>query len=293
MVDREAFDNDIDLAWCPGCGNHAIWNAIKRALPRMGLAPHEVILVSGIGQSSKLPDYVNANAFTSLHGRPIPVAQAIHLANHGLKVIVHAGDGDTYGEGGNHFLHFMRRNANLALIVHNNRVYGLTKGQYSPTSPKGFPSKTSPPPEGALERPVNPLALALAAGATFVARSWSGDVPHLIEMMVAAIQHQGAALLDVFQPCVVFNPDYAFDYYRERVYKMEEETKGYDPTDRDAAWEKAHEGEEHLPIGVIYQVEGRPTYEDQVPALEAGPLVRQPLRRWDEEDYAALEAAFT
>jgi 2-oxoglutarate ferredoxin oxidoreductase subunit beta len=255
------------------------------------LAPHEALIVSGIGQSSKLPDYVNVNAFTSLHGRPIPVAQAIHLANHGLKVIVHAGDGDTYGEGGNHFLHFMRRNADVALFVHNNRVYGLTKGQYSPTSPEGFLSKTSPPPKGALDRPANPVALALAAGATFIARAWSGDVPHLIDMMVAAIQHQGAALLDIFQPCVVFNPDYAFDYYRERVYKLGEENS-YDPTDRNAAWAKAHEGEERLPIGLIYRVEGKPTYEDQVPALQAGPLVGQPFRTWTEDDYEALEAEF-
>jgi 2-oxoglutarate ferredoxin oxidoreductase subunit beta len=290
MVDYHAFDNDVALAWCPGCGNHSIWNAIKRALAQADLAPHEVVLVSGIGQSSKMPDYVRANGFTSLHGRGLPVAQAVKLANHGLQVIVHAGDGDTYGEGGNHFVHFMRRNANVALFIHNNRVYGLTKGQYSPTSPKGFKSKTSPPPAGALERPLNPLALALAAGATFVARSWSGDVRHLIEMMVAAIQHPGAALLDIFQPCVVFNPQYGFDYFRDRVYKLDED--GYDPSDRNAAWVKAYEGEDHLPIGVIYRAAGVPTYEEQVPALRAGPLVGQPLRRWTESDYVALEAEY-
>lgn len=289
MVDYHAFDNEVELAWCPGCGNHAIWNAIKRALAQAGLEPHQVILVSGIGQSSKLPDYVRANGFTSLHGRALPVAQAVKLANHELQVIVHAGDGDTYGEGGNHLMHFMRRNANVACFIHNNRVYGLTKGQYSPTSPKGFRSKTSPPPQGALERPVNPLALALAAGATFVARSWSGDVRHLIEMMVAAIQHPGAALLDIFQPCVVFNPQFGFDYFRERVYKLEE---GYDPSDRGAAWAKAEEGEDHLPIGVIYRAEGVPSYEEQVPTLQAGPLVAQPLRRWTERDYAALETEY-
>jgi 2-oxoglutarate ferredoxin oxidoreductase subunit beta len=289
MVDYHAFDNDVALAWCPGCGNHAIWNAIKRALAQAGLEPHQVILVSGIGQSSKLPDYVRANGFTSLHGRALPVAQAVKLANHELQVIVHAGDGDTYGEGGNHLMHFMRRNANVACFIHNNRVYGLTKGQYSPTSPKGFRSKTSPPPQGALERPVNPLALALAAGATFVARSWSGDVRHLIEMMVAAIQHPGAALLDIFQPCVVFNPQFGFDYFRERVYKLEE---GYDPSDRGAAWAKAEEGEDHLPIGVIYRAEGVPSYEEQVPTLQAGPLVAQPLRRWTERDYATLETEY-
>jgi 2-oxoglutarate ferredoxin oxidoreductase subunit beta len=154
----------------------------------------------------------------------------------------------------------------------------------------GFTSKTSPPPKGALERPVNPIALALAAGATFVARSWSGDVPHLIDMMAAAIAHKGAALLDIFQPCVVFNPGYAYDYYRGRVYKLQE-TKGHDPTDLGAAWAKSQEGEEHIPIGVIYQVD-RPTYEEQLPALQEGPLVKQPFREWTEEDYAALEAEY-
>jgi len=292
MIDVEMYDNSVELAWCPGCGNHAIRNAIKRALARAGLAPHQVVIVSGIGQSSKLPDYVKINGFTSLHGRPIPVAQAIHLANHDLKVIVHAGDGDTYGEGGNHFLHLMRRNADIALFVHNNRVYGLTKGQYSPTSVKGFFSKTSPPPIGAIEEPVNPIALALAAGATFVARSWAGDVPHLIDMMVAAIQHKGIALLDILQPCVVFNPSYAFDFYRSRVYKLVE-SEGYDPTNRSEAWARAWEGDERLPIGVIYRQEGKPTYEEQVSALQAGPLVRQPFRTWTEQEYAALEAEFT
>jgi 2-oxoglutarate ferredoxin oxidoreductase subunit beta len=233
---------------------------------------------------------MKVNAFTSLHGRPIPIAQAAHVANHGMKVIVHSGDGDTYGEGGNHLLHLMRRNADIKLFVHNNRVYGLTKGQYSPTSPKGFTSKTSPPPAGALEQPVNPIALGLADGATFIARSWSGDVPHLVDMMVAAIRHEGIALLDIFQPCVVFNRSYSYDFYRDRVYKLSEED--YDPTDRAAAWEKAHEGDARLPIGIIYQVRGRPTYEAQVPALEQGPLTQQPFREWSESDYAALEAEF-
>ncbi len=290
MAELKDYASPVRPTWCPGCGDFGIWNAMKRALVEMELAPHQVAIYTGIGCGSKLPDYMTVNGFTSLHGRPIPIAQGAHLANHSLKAIVVAGDGDTYGEGGNHFIHALRRNADITMIVQNNRVYGLTKGQYSPTSPKGFPTKTSPPPEGAIDQPINPIALALAAEATFIARSWSGDLPHLIEMMVAAISHEGAALLDVFQPCVTFNRNYSYDYYRPRVYKVEEE--GYDPTDREAAWEKAHEWGERIPIGIIYQVEGQPTYEDQVPALAAGPLVEQGFRTWTEEDYETLEAEF-
>ena len=291
MPDIKDYSNTIAPAWCPGCGNYAILTATKRALARAPLAPHEVLIVSGIGQSSKLPDYVKVNGFTSLHGRAIPVAFAAHLVNHDIKVIVHSGDGDTYGEGGNHFVSLMRRNADISLFVHDNRVYGLTKGQYSPTSPQGFVSSTSPPPVGAIEQPVNPVALALASGATFIARSWAGDVPHLVDMMVAAIQHRGVALLDILQPCVVFNRNYAFDYYRERVYRLSEE-EGYDPTDRTAAWEKTQESDDHIPIGIIYQVTGKSTYEEQVVALQAGPLALQPFKEWMEEDYQLLAAEF-
>lgn len=291
MVDIKDYAGPVRPTWCPGCGDFGIWNAMKRALVEAELAPHEVVIYTGIGCGSKLPDYMTVNGFTSIHGRPIPIAQGAHLANHDLKAIVVAGDGDTYGIGGNHFIQVCRRNADITIVVQDNRVYGLTKGQYSPTSPKGFPTKTSPPPEGAIDQPVNPIALALATGATFIARSWSGDLPHLIEMMVAAIRHRGCALLDVFQPCVIFNRAYSYDYYRPRVYKLSEE-EGYDPSDREAAWEKAHEWGERIPIGVIYQVEGQPTYEDQVPALAAGPLVEQGFRAWTEEDYEALEAEF-
>ena len=290
MVELKDYASPVRPTWCPGCGDFGVLNALKRALVEAELAPHEVIIYTGIGCGSKLPDYMRVNGFTSLHGRPIPIAQGAHLANHGLKAIVVAGDGDTYGEGGNHFMQALRRNADITIMVQNNRIYGLTKGQYSPTSPKGFPTKTSPRPEGAIDQPINPIALALAAEATFIARSWSGDLQHLTDTMVTAIRHEGAALLDIFQPCVTFNPNYYYDYYRPRVYKLEEE--GYDPADLNAAWEKAHEWGDRIPIGVIYQVEGKPSYEQQVPTLAAGPLVKQGLRTWTEEDYQALEAEF-
>jgi 2-oxoglutarate ferredoxin oxidoreductase subunit beta len=290
MVKLEEYASSTERAWCPGCGNFPILEAIKRALVDVGLAPHEVIIFSGIGQASKLPDYLHVNAFTSLHGRPIAIAQGAHLANHRMKVIAVAGDGDTYGLGGNHFMHLLRRNAEITLMVHDNLIYGLTKGQYSPTSPRGMATKTSPPPTGAIDRPVNPPAWALAAGATFVARSWSGDLNHLRDTMAAAIRHKGAAFLDIMQPCVTFNRQYSYDFFRPRVYKLSEE--GYDPGDREAAWVRVQEWGERIPIGVIYRAEGVPTYEEQVGTLRAGPLIEQPLREWGEDDYRALEAEF-
>jgi 2-oxoglutarate ferredoxin oxidoreductase subunit beta len=291
MVELKDYGKPRRPTWCSGCGNYGIWSAIKRALVQLELQPHQVVIYTGIGCGSKLPDYVTVNGFTSIHGRPIPVAQGSHFANHGLKAIVVAGDGDTYGIGGNHLLHALRRNVDITIMVQNNRVYGLTNGQYSPTSPAGFATKTSPLPPGAIDRPVNPIALALAAEATFIARSWSGDTPHLIEMMVAAIRHQGVALLDILQPCVVFNRQYSYDFYRPRVYKLQEEGD-YDPSDLEAAWRKAHERGERIPIGVIYQVEGRLTYEDQVPTLKEDPLIERGFRTWTEEDYKLLEAEF-
>jgi 2-oxoglutarate ferredoxin oxidoreductase subunit beta len=289
MVTIKDFNSPIRSTWCAGCGDFGILTAVKRALVKMELSPHQVHIVTGIGCGSKHPDYMKVNSVSSLHGRPIPIAQGIRLANHDQKVMVIAGDGDSYGIGGNHLTHALRRNINFTILVQNNSVYGLTKGQYSPTSPLGYVTKTSPPPEGALEHPINPIALGLAAGATFIARSFSGDPAHLADMVVAAVTHPGSALLDVLQPCVTFNRDYSYDFYRERVYKVEE---AYDPIDRDAAWEKAKQWDDRIPIGILYRKEGVPTYEDQLPVLAAGPLVRQEFRSWTEGDYQALESEY-
>ena len=290
MVDRKQYQSKVSPTWCKGCGDFAILTAMQRAVAQAEIAPHELVLYTGIGCGSKHPDYMRVNGFTSIHGRPIPIAQGAHLANHGLKAVVIAGDGDTYGIGGNHLVHALRRNADITIMVQNNAIYGLTKGQYSPTSPQGFVTKTSPPPMGAIDEPVNPIALALAAEATFVGRAFAGDPKHLVEVMIAAIEHIGTALLDILQPCVTFNPQFSYDFYRPRVYKIGEEE--YDPTDRDAAWQKAHEWGDRIPIGVLYQVETKPTYEEQVPALAAGPLIEQGFRTWTEEDYQSLEAEF-
>jgi len=289
MSEVKDFASPVRPTWCPGCGNFGILNALKKALASLDLEPHQVLLVSGIGCGSKLPDYTKANGFMGIHGRALPIATGAKLANHELKVIAAHGDGDGYGIGGNHFLHTMRRNMDLVDIIQNNQVYGLTKGQYSPTSERGFVTKTSP--EGAIELAVNPIALALAAGATFISRGFAGELPHLAQLIAQAIEHRGYALVDVLQPCVIFNRVNTYDWFRTRVYKLEEE-EGYDPSNREAAWEKAFEWGDRIPIGLFYQVEGLPTYEDQVPALRAGPLVKQGLRPLTSEEVEALKQEF-
>jgi 2-oxoglutarate ferredoxin oxidoreductase subunit beta len=256
-------------AWCPGCGDFGILRALNRALIEMEIEPHRVLMVSGIGQAGKLPHYTRGNVFNSLHGRPIPPAIGAKIANSELIVIVISGDGDAYGEGGNHFLHAARRNHDITYLVHNNQVYGLTKGQASPTSDVGFITKTTP--YGAAS-PVNPLALAIVNGASFVSRGFAGDIDHLSNLIKKGIAHRGFALIDILQPCVSFNFKNTFQWYKERVYKLEEEK--YDPRDKKAALEKALEWGDKIPIGVIYK-EDLPVYEDQLPALRDGPLVKQ------------------
>ena len=274
MVTRKDFDGTERPTWCRGCGNHGILNAIKMALAEHNVAPHEILIVTGIGCGSKLPHYMKANGYHTLHGRTMAVATGARLANHGLRVMTVHGDGDGYGEGLSHFLNAARRNLNIVDVVQDNRIYGLTKGQYSPTSERGKRTPTSP--EGSIDGPVQPLALAITAGATFVSRGYSGELQHLAWLIGGALEYPGYALVDVLQPCVTFNRSTAYDFYKERVYKLEDEP-GYDPTDRTAAWEKAHEWDGRIPIGIVYRGDPMPTYEEQVPALKAGPLVQQPL----------------
>ena len=256
-------------AWCPGCGNFGILEALNRALIEMGIEPHQVLLVSGIGQAGKLPHYTRGNVFNSLHGRSIPPAVGAKIANSELTVIAVSGDGDAYGEGGNHFVHAARRNHDITYLVHDNQVYGLTKGQASPTSDVGFVTKTTP--YGAAS-PVNPIALAIVSGASFVGRGFAGDVDHLGNLIKKGIAHRGFALIDILQPCISFNHKNTFQWYKERVYKLEGER--YDPGDKKAALERALEWGDRIPIGVIYQVKSL-TYEEQLPPLNKGPLVNQ------------------
>ncbi|MDM8000267.1 MAG: thiamine pyrophosphate-dependent enzyme [Dehalococcoidia bacterium] len=256
-------------AWCPGCGNFGILNALKRALVELALEPHKVLMVSGIGQAGKLPHYTKGNVLNVLHGRTLPAASGAKIANPGLTVIAIGGDGDGYGEGGNHFIHSVRRNHDITYLVHNNQVYALTKGQTSPTSDAGFITKTTP--HGA-PAPLNALAVAIAAGGTFVARGFAGDQDHLTALIKSGIRHRGFALIDILQPCVSFNHRNTFAWYKERVYRLE--GTGHDPRDRTAAMAKAQEWGERIPIGIIYQQE-RPVFEDQLPVLARGALVRQ------------------
>jgi 2-oxoglutarate/2-oxoacid ferredoxin oxidoreductase subunit beta len=258
-------------AWCPGCGNFGILTAFKKAMVELDLEPHQVTLVSGIGQSGKFPHYTRCNTFNGLHGRTLPVATGIRLANHSMRVAAFAGDGDCYGEGGNHWLHAMRRNINIKLFVHDNQVYGLTKGQASPTSLVGM--KTPVQPLGVAAEELNPVAVAVAMGCSFVARGFSGDTEQLASIMKLAFEHRGFSLVDIFQPCVSFNHLNTDNWYRQRVYPLEED---YDPADRMTAFQRALEFGERIPTGILYKDE-RETYEDQLPVLDGVPLVHQPF----------------
>ncbi|MEM2904491.1 MAG: thiamine pyrophosphate-dependent enzyme [Candidatus Bathyarchaeia archaeon] len=272
MAMTDALKTPTKNTWCPGCGNFGILTALKRALVKLKLDPSRTVIVTGIGCHGKMADYVRTNSFYGIHGRVLPAATGIKLANHDLKVIGFAGDGDAYAIGFGHFAHAARRNIDITYIVHNNMVFGLTTGQTAPTSQRGYRSKTHP--QGVPELPLNPVAEALASNASLVARAFSGDMPYLTEIMVQGIQHRGFAFIDVFQPCVTFNRVNTYDFFRQRVYKLED--VGHDPTDKVEAWRKAQEWGEKIPIGVFYK-ETRPVYSEGIPAIGTEPLIKSPL----------------
>jgi len=265
MVTLEDYGT-FETAWCPGCGNFSILQAVKQALVGLGLKPQEVLFVSGIGQAAKAPHYLNANVFNGLHGRSLPVATGAKLANRDLTVIVESGDGCNYGEGGNHFLAAIRRNINLTLLVHNNQVYGLTKGQASPTTDEGTITKVQP--QGVPSIPFNPMAVAVAMQAGFVARGFSGMTDHLTALIQQAITHKGFSLVDILQPCVSFNKVNTFAWYKKRCYEL---PKDYNPADWEKAMKTALEWGERISVGVIFQNQ-RPTFEDHLPWLKNEPL---------------------
>lgn len=267
---KKATFTSTETAWCPGCGNYAILETLTGVLNQLETPPHQVVLVGGIGQAAKTNQYVTANGFSGLHGRSLPAAVAIKIANDKLTVIVNTGDGDSYGEGGNHFIHNIRRNVDITHFVHDNQIYGLTKGQPSPTSDScDLSHKTN---ACNMSAPFNPLLIAIATGATFVARSFSGDKEHLAKIMHAAIKHQGYSLVDILQPCVSFNKINTFAYYKKRVKPLDE---SYDATNKLAALEKAMEFGETIPIGILYQ-EQSPTYEEKRPEIfDTVPLVNK------------------
>ncbi len=248
----------IDIAWCPGCGNFSILKIVKGALADLEIEPEKLVMVSGIGQAAKLPHYLRTNLFDGLHGRALPPATAIKACNRELTVIAESGDGDMYGEGGNHFLHTIRRNPDITNIVHDNMVYGLTKGQASPTSRIGFKAPLQI--NGVILEPFNPLAVAIAQDASFVARAYSGHQDESREIIKKAIQHRGYALVDMLHPCVSFNKLNNRDWYRENTYYLDD---SHDPEDREAAFRKAVE-QDRLGLGVFYINKNREPFEQNL-----------------------------
>lgn len=260
-MEKNRFDmGQIDIAWCPGCGNFRILETVKETLERMGRAPEEVVLVSGIGQAAKTPHYLKSHFFNGLHGRALPAATAIKAANPSLTVIAQSGDGDMYGEGGNHLIHTMRRNPDITNIVHNNMVYGLTKGQASPTSRLGFVTPVQV--HGVFEEPFNPVAVAIAMNASFVARALASDGEQTSRIIEQAIEHRGYALVDIFQQCVTFNRVNTLKWFRDNTYYLDD---SYDPTDRTEAF-RTSTSEGKFALGVLYVNEDRKPFEDNLPA---------------------------
>jgi len=275
-MDSGIFDlAGIDISWCPGCGDFKILDSIKNALRELELTPHGVVMVSGIGQAAKTPHYMKSHFFNGLHGRALSNATAIKAANRSLNVIAVGGDGDMYGEGGNHFTHTIRRNPDITNLVFNNMVYGLTKGQASPTSPVGF--RTSVQVDGVQSRPFNPLAASLVNGATFVARAFAGDGEQTKEIIKRAILHKGYSLVDIFQPCVSFNSVNTYKWFQENTYTVE----GHDEEDLRKALELALVEEGPFPLGVLYRREGVPVFEDTLAAFrnDDRPLFRREAPR--------------
>ncbi|MCL4326360.1 MAG: 2-oxoacid:ferredoxin oxidoreductase subunit beta [Candidatus Thermoplasmatota archaeon] len=261
------YKSDVKPTWCPGCGDYGVLNSIIKAAKMLSLKPENTVIVSGIGCSSNLPHFFNSYSLHSIHGRAVAVAEGIKFANHELNVIVTGGDGDGYGIGLNHMIHAMRRNVDITYVVMDNEIYGLTTGQSSPTSMLGHKTKSTP--FGVIETPVNPIAQALSASATYVARGFSGDPGHLAELIKGGISHKGFALIDVFSPCVTFNKINTYDWFRKNIYKLE----GNRTDDFTEAMKHAKETE-RLPIGLFYKTD-TPTYEERDLVLKKSPLIKQ------------------
>ncbi|MBN2109781.1 MAG: 2-oxoacid:ferredoxin oxidoreductase subunit beta [Methanosarcinaceae archaeon] len=273
MVSIEDYGN-FETAWCPGCGNFGILRALKNALVDTGRSPGDVLLVSGIGQSGKLPHYLKCNFFNGLHGRTLPAATGARITNRELTIMAIAGDGDCYGEGGNHLIHAIRRNPDITLLVHDNQIYGLTKGQASPTTEPGMTTKINR--EGVFNSRLNPLALAISLDCSFVGRGFAGDIGHLSELIRKAIEHRGFSLVDILQPCVTFNRLNTFKWYSERVYKKEDDE--YPLNDRAKAFSRSLEWGEKIPLGVFY-VNERPVLEGNPDLMSLDPVTRNEAKK--------------
>lgn len=269
-------DTGSKCNWCPGCGDFGILVALKQALFELKINPEETMIVSGIGCGSQTPHLVKVYGFHSLHGRALPVATAMKMANHKMNVIIIGGDGDGYGIGIAHLVHAARRNYNVTYIVQNNQVYGLTKGQTSPTSDHGYKSKSTP--EGVIEVPIRPLSIALSSGATFIARGYAGDIMYLKKLIMEGIKHKGFSLIDILQPCVTFNKINTYQWYQQRIHKLDAEN--HDPKDRMAAFKLTEEWGDKIPVG-IYYTEDRWLYEEELLMLKDKALVDHSIENID------------
>jgi 2-oxoglutarate/2-oxoacid ferredoxin oxidoreductase subunit beta len=285
MATVKDFRNDVRPNWCPGCGDFSVQASIQRALAALGKEPHEVAIISGIGCSGRISGYINSYGFHGVHGRALPTAQGVKLANRNLTVIAAGGDGDGFGIGLNHFMHAVRRNIDITYIVMDNQIYGLTKGQHSPTSAHGFKAKTTP--TGNIENALIPSQIALAAGIGFLAQGFSSDVNQLVSLIEQGIQYKGFALINVFSPCVTYNKINTYDFFREHVYNLDK-VEGYDPTDRAAAMKTIIETN-GLCTGLIYKDESRVPYQDQIPGYSETPIVEQDLTLDQDLFEAALK----
>lgn len=284
MLQLSVYKSETQPDWCPGCGDFSVLAGLQQALASLDVDPHRVLVVSGIGCSSNLPGFINTYGMHTLHGRSIAVAGGAWFANHEMPVVVTGGDGDGYGIGIGHFIHAMRRNANLTYIVMNNGIYGLTTGQVSPASPMGMVTKTTP--KGNVEQPINPIALAISAGATYVARGASSDTKGMAALIAGGIKHNGFALVDVFSPCVTFNKLQTYEWLRKAVYKLED--GGHDPANLAAAYEKAHEWGDKIPIGLFWRTE-RPSFADEDATLKTGgPLAKRSVEITKEQKESLL-----
>ncbi|QAY65666.1 2-oxoacid:ferredoxin oxidoreductase subunit beta [Paenibacillus protaetiae] len=287
MATFKDFRNNVKPNWCPGCGDFSIQAAIQRAAANVGLEPEQLAVISGIGCSGRISGYINAYGLHGIHGRALPIAQGVKLANRELTVIASGGDGDGFAIGMGHTIHAIRRNLNITYIVMDNQIYGLTKGQTSPRSAEGFVTKSTP--EGSIESTLSPLEIAMSAGATFVAQSFSSDLKQLTALIEAGIKHEGFSLINVFSPCVTFNKINTYDWFKERVVNLEQ-FPDYDATNRIAAMNKIMETEGML-TGLIYQNTERKSYEDMIPGFQPEALAKQDLAL-SQDQFDSLLAEF-
>ncbi|MHA2363397.1 MAG: 2-oxoacid:ferredoxin oxidoreductase subunit beta [Candidatus Hodarchaeales archaeon] len=269
---NKIFKGKISPNWCPGCGDYSLLSATIKSLEKLGFTPNETVIVSGIGCSSNFPHFTTAYGFHTVHGRALPAAMGIHLVNPELKIIVVGGDGDGYGIGIGHFIHAARKNLDITYLVMNNQIYGLTLGQASPTSTVEHITLTTP--KGVSDKPINPIALALGAGASFVARGFSGKTKHLEDLIIKAINHRGFSLVDVLSPCVSFNRLNTYEWFNQRIYDLQ--NNQYITKNIINAFEKAQEWGNQIPIGVFYENHS-PTLNNGDPVSSIKNVSKEPL----------------